>query len=150
VEIDLESADQFARPRRDCPNVVAVVDDDQSVRESVAGLIESVGYCVTFFCSAEEFLDSAEINTVGCMIVDVRLPGISGLELFSRMRVHQQSIPTVFITGHVDGSVRTQAIEAGGIAFLYKPFQADVLLYHVHAALVRPCSPADEKDPPEL
>jgi FixJ family two-component response regulator len=114
---------------------VAVIDDDESVRESVVGLIESVGYCVTFFRSAEEFLDSAEINTVACMIVDIRLPGISGLELFTQMRAHQRSIPTVFITAHADERVRTQAIEAGSIAFLYKPFQTDVLLDAVRAAL---------------
>jgi FixJ family two-component response regulator len=131
VEIDLESADQ---------GVVAVIDDDESVRESVVGLIESVGYCVTFFCSAEEFLNSADINTVACMIVDIRLPGISGLELFTHMRSHRRSIPTVFITAHADGSVRRQAIEAGSIAFLYKPFQADVLLDAVRTALAVPRS----------
>lgn len=138
MEIDLRSADQFAELRRPC--VVAVIDDDESVRESVVGLIESVGHCVMYFRSAEEFLDSAEINTVACMIVDVRLPGISGLELFSQMRANQQSIPTVFITAHADARVRTQAIEAGSIAFLYKPFQADVLLDAVRTALASPPS----------
>jgi FixJ family two-component response regulator len=117
-----------------------VIDDDESVRESVVGLIESVGHSVTFFRSAEEFLDSAEINTVACMIVDVRLPGISGLELFSQMRANQRLIPTVFITAHADARVRRQAIEAGSIAFLYKPFQSDVLLDAVRAALASPSS----------
>jgi FixJ family two-component response regulator len=135
VEIVLRSADQFAKLKRKRPCVIAVIDDDESVRESVVGLIESVGHCVTYFRSAEEFLDSAEINTVACMILDVRLPGISGLELFSQMRANQRSIPTVFITAHADARVRMQAIEAGSIAFLYKPFQADVLLDAVRAAL---------------
>jgi FixJ family two-component response regulator len=138
VEIDLELADEFARPRRNRPSLVAVIDDDESVRESVVGLIESVGYCVTFFRSAEEFLGSEEMNTVACMIVDIRLPGISGLELLSHMRKHRRSIPAVCITAHADVNVRTQAIEAGSIAFLYKPFQADVLLDAVRAALASP------------
>jgi FixJ family two-component response regulator len=140
VQIDLRSADQFSELRRKSPSVVAVIDDDESVRESVVGLIESVGHSVTFFRSAEEFLDSAEINTVACMIVDVRLPGISGLELFSQMRANQRSVPTVFITAHADARVRRQAIEAGGIAFLYKPFQPDVLLDAVRAAMASPPS----------
>jgi FixJ family two-component response regulator len=135
VVIDLNSADQFAELRRKRPCVIAVIDDDESVRESVADLIESVGHCVTFFRSAEEFLDSAEINMVACMIVDVRLPGISGLQLFSQMRANRRSIPTVFITAHADAKVRMQAMEAGSIAFLYKPFQADILLDAVRAAL---------------
>jgi FixJ family two-component response regulator len=117
-----------------------VIDDDESVRESVVSLIESVGHCVTFFRSAEEFLALAEVNTLACMIVDVRLPGMSGLELFSRMRANRRSIPTIFITAHADARVRTQAIEAGSIAFLYKPFQADVLLDVVRAALASPPS----------
>jgi FixJ family two-component response regulator len=140
VEIDLRSARQFAKLRPERPCVVAVIDDDESVRESVVNLIESVGYCGTFFCSAEEFLDSPEINTVACMIVDVRLPGISGLELLSKMQAHQRSIPTVFITAHIDGSARKQAIEAGSVAFLYKPFRSDVLLDAVRAALALPRS----------
>ena len=138
MKIDLRSADQFAKLRRKRPCAVAVIDDDESVRESVAGLIESVGHCVTFFRSAEEFLDSAEIDTLACMIVDIRLPGISGLQLFSLMRANRRSIPTVFITAHADARVRTQAIEAGSIAFLYKPFQANVLLDAVRAALASP------------
>ena len=137
VEIDLESADEFSTARLNRPCVVAVIDDDESVRESVVGLIESAGYCVTFFRSAEEFLGCAEINTVACMIVDIRLPGISGLELLSSMRGHQRSIPAVCITAHADGNVRRQAIEAGSIAFLSKPFQADVLLDAVRVALAR-------------
>ncbi len=140
MEINLRSAGPFAKLRQGRPCVVAVIDDDESVRESVVSLIESVGYCVSFFCSAEEFLDSPEINTVTCMIVDVRLPGISGLELFSQMRALQRPIPTVFITAHVDAKARTQAIEAGGVAFLYKPFQSDVLLDAVRVALARPRS----------
>lgn len=138
MEIDLESADEFAWPRRKRAGVVAVIDDDESVRESVVGLIESVGYCLTFFRTAEEFLGSAEMNTVACIIVDIRLPGISGLELLSHMRAHQRSIPAVCIAAHADGNVRRQAIEAGSIAFLYKPFRADVLLDAVRAALARP------------
>jgi len=105
---------------------VAVIDDDESVRESVVGLIESVGCEALFFGSAEEFLNSSGIDQVNCLIVDVRLPGISGLQLYSQIRARR--IRTIFITAHVDEAARAWAMEAGAAAFLYKPFQAKALL----------------------
>jgi FixJ family two-component response regulator len=107
---------------------VAVIDDDESVRESVVSLIESVGYDAIFFDSAEEFLNSPNIDQVNCMIVDVRLPGISGLQLYSRIKASARGIRTIFITAHVDEPARVWAMEAGAVAFLYKPFQAKALL----------------------
>jgi FixJ family two-component response regulator len=107
---------------------VAVIDDDESVRESVVGLIESVGYDAMFFDSAEEFLNSPNIDEVNCMIVDVRLPGISGLQLYSRIKASARRIRTIFITAQIDEPARVRAMEAGAVAFLYKPFQAKALL----------------------
>ena len=130
----MRSADQFAKLRRKRPCVVAVIDDDESVRESVVGLIESVGHCVTFFRSAEEFLNSAEVNTVACMIVDVRLPGISGLDLFSQMRANQQSIPTIFITAHAVFASQPD-LQEGAVDCLLKPFSETVLLEALKRAL---------------
>lgn len=113
---------------------VAVIDDDESVRESVVGLIESVGYDAIFFDSAEEFLSSANLDQVNCLIVDVRLPGISGLELYSRMQATTRRTRIIFITAHIDEPARAWAMEAGAVAFLYKPFQAKALLAALHTA----------------
>jgi FixJ family two-component response regulator len=113
---------------------IAVIDDDESVRESVVGLIESVGYDAVFFDSAEEFLSSANLDQVNCLIVDVRLPGISGLELYSRMQASTRATRIIFITAHIDEPARAWAMEAGAVAFLYKPFQAKALLAALHVA----------------
>jgi FixJ family two-component response regulator len=107
---------------------VAVIDDDQSVRESVVSLIESVGYEAIFFDSAEKFLNSPDIDQVNCLIVDVRLPGMSGLQLYSRIKANARRIRTIFITAHIDEPARAWAIEAGAVAFFYKPFKAKALL----------------------
>jgi FixJ family two-component response regulator len=113
---------------------VAVIDDDESVRESVLGLIESVGYEVIVFESAEEFLNSPNTDQVNCLIVDVRLPGISGLQLYSRINASRRRIRTIFITAHIDEPACAWAMEAGAVAFLYKPFQAKALLNAVRIA----------------
>jgi FixJ family two-component response regulator len=107
---------------------VAVIDDDESVRESVVSLIESVGYQAIFFNSAEEFLNSPNIDQLDCLIADVRLPGISGLQLYSQIKASARRIRTIFITAQVDEPARAWAMEAGAVAFLYKPFQAKALL----------------------
>jgi FixJ family two-component response regulator len=113
---------------------IAVIDDDESVRESVLGLIESVGYEVIVFESAEEFLSSPNTDQVNCLIVDVRLPGISGLQLYSRINASRRRIRTIFITAHIDEPAYAWAMEAGAVAFLYKPFQAKALLNAVRIA----------------
>jgi FixJ family two-component response regulator len=107
---------------------VAVIDDDESVRESIVSLIESVGYEAMFFNSGEEFLNSPSIDLVSCLIVDIRLPGISGLQLYSQINASARRIFTIFITAHIDEPARAWAMEAGAVAFLYKPFQAQALL----------------------
>ena len=118
-------------PERPC---IAVIDDDQSVRESVVSLIESVGYEATFFGSAEEFLNSPHIDRMNCLILDVRLPGISGLQLYSQIKASKLQIRTIFITAHVDEAARAWAMEAGAMAFLYKPFRAGALLSALQTA----------------
>jgi FixJ family two-component response regulator len=114
---------------------IAVIDDDESVRESVVGLVESVGYDAMFFDSAEEFLNSANIDQVNCLIVDVRLPGISGLQLYSRIKATTRRIRPIFITAHIDEPARVWAMGAGAVAFLYKPFQAKALLSALRIAV---------------
>ena len=114
---------------------VAVIEDDESVRESVVSLIESVGYEVRFFGSAEEFLDSPNADRVNCLILDVRLPGISGLQLYAQLNKSAQRIRTIFVTAHVDDRARAWALNAGAVAFLYKPFQASALLKALQTAI---------------
>jgi FixJ family two-component response regulator len=114
---------------------IAVIDDDESVRESVVSLVESVGYDAIFFDSAEEFLNSPNIDQVKCLIVDVRLPGISGLQLYSRMQANTRRIRAIFITAHIDEPACGWAMEAGAVAFLYKPFQAKALLSALRIAV---------------
>jgi FixJ family two-component response regulator len=113
---------------------IAVIDDDESVRESVVGLVESVGYEAFVFESAEEFLNSPNIDQVNCLIVDVRLPGISGLQLYSRINASTRRIRTIFITAHIDEPACVWAMEAGAVAFLYKPFQVKALLNAIRIA----------------
>jgi FixJ family two-component response regulator len=97
-------------------------------------LVESVGYEAIVFESAEEFLKSPNIGQVNCLIVDVRLPGISGLQLYSRINAGTRRIRTIFITAHIDEPACAWAMEAGAVAFLYKPFQAKALLNAVRIA----------------
>ena len=113
---------------------VAVIDDDQSVRESVVSLIESVGYEARAFSSAEELLNSSSIDQLSCLIVDVRLPGISGLQLYSRIKARRGRVRTIFVTAHRDEAARLWAMQTGAAGFLYKPFHAAALLSALRAA----------------
>ena len=116
--------------------VIAVVDDDKSVRESLAEFMESVGYEVALFSSAEEYLESTRrSDDLQCMILDVRLPGISGLELFSVLTASRCSLPTIFITAHADAAVAGFTTKPGVVSVLYKPFQPAALLKAVRSAL---------------
>jgi FixJ family two-component response regulator len=108
--------------------VVFVVDSDVSVRESVQHLIHWAGWSVETFASAEDFLAHRGVDAPGCLVLDVDLPGLSGLELQQRLAESGQSMPTIFITGHGDIPMTVQAMKAGAIAFLTKPFvDADLL-----------------------
>jgi len=116
-------------------SLVTVVDDDESVRESLPDLLRAFGFAAAAFSSAEEFLASNVIGTTGCLIVDIAMPGMSGPELQEELQNRRQAIPIVFITGHGDASVRPQMLERGAVDCLFKPFSDTALLDAVNAAL---------------
>jgi FixJ family two-component response regulator len=116
--------------------LVAVVDDDISVRESLDSLIRSVGMDVRVFASAEEFLNSTYPRQANCLVLDVRLPGMSGVELHHRLLGRDRKVPVIFITAHAsDDRARLEARSDWTVAYLTKPFSEDELLGAVHAAL---------------
>ncbi len=116
--------------------LVAVVDDDISVRESLESLIGSIGLDVTVSASAEEFLDSAQPRKADCLVLDVRLPGMSGIELHHHLMTRKCNLPVIFITAHAsDERARSEAASKWTVAYLIKPFNEDELLNAVHTAL---------------
>jgi len=117
--------------------LVAIVDDDESVQRALQDLIESDGLSALCFGSAEQFLDSEARNKAACLIADVRMPGLSGLELQAKLKAERCRIPVVFITAHGDAEMRIHAMREGAVEFLSKPFDDAVLLEIVHTALKR-------------
>jgi FixJ family two-component response regulator len=117
--------------------LVAIVDDDESVQRALQDLIESDGLSALCFGSAEQFLDSEARNKAACLIADIRMPGLSGLELQAKLKAERCRIPVVFITAHGDAEMRIHAMREGAVQFLSKPFDETVLLKIVHAALKR-------------
>jgi FixJ family two-component response regulator len=115
--------------------IVAIVDDDDSMRDALDGLLKAVGYPARGFASAEEFLKSGQQHQTSCLIADIRMPGMSGLELQSQLNAERCRIPIIFITAHGDAKMRMQALRAGAVEFLSKPFDEEVLLESVRAAL---------------
>jgi FixJ family two-component response regulator len=116
--------------------LVAVVDDDISVRESLESLIRSVRIEVSVFVSAEDFLKSAQSREADCLVLDVHLPGINGIELHRHLMALNRKVPAIFITAHAsDDRARSEARSAWTVAYLTKPFSEDELLDAVHAAL---------------
>src|ERR1700761_9199557 len=115
--------------------LVAIVDDDESVRLAVAGLMKAVGLPAKTYASAAEFLDSGQQHRTACLIADIRMPGMSGLELQARLNADRCRIPTIFITAHGDAKMKMQALRSGAVEFLSKPFSDEVLLESVRAAL---------------
>jgi FixJ family two-component response regulator len=116
---------------------VAIVDDDDLMRGALQGLLKAAGLPARAFGSAEEFLQSGQQHQSACLIADIRMPGMSGLELQARLNDEQIRIPTIFITAHGDSRMRMQALRAGAVEFLAKPFDDEVLLQSVRAALAR-------------
>jgi FixJ family two-component response regulator len=116
---------------------VAVVDDDDLVRTAIQGLLKSVGLSARVYASGEEFLDSGVQHQSACLIADIRMPGMSGLELQARLNAECCLIPTIFITAHGDQEMRLQAMRAGAVEFLSKPFDDELLIDSVRAALDR-------------
>ena len=117
-----------------CP-LIAVVDDDDSVRESLRGLFRSVGFAAQGFASAAAFLQSNDLPRTDCVILDVRMPGMGGLELQRRLVASRPEVPVIFMTAHDDASTRSQALSAGAVGYLIKPFTEEALLDAVRAAL---------------
>jgi FixJ family two-component response regulator len=117
--------------------LVAIIDDDELVRGALQGLLREAGLSARAFASAEEFLRSGAQHVSSCLIVDVRIPGMSGLDLQARLDTEQIRIPVIFITAHGGERMRMQALRAGAADFLAKPFDDEVLLRSVRAALER-------------
>jgi FixJ family two-component response regulator len=117
------------------PKMVAVVEDDESYRLAVQRLLKSAGFSVQSFRCAEEFLDSGCQRETGCLIADIRMPGMSGLDLQTKLNADHCPIPIIFVTAHGDEKMRLQAMRGGAVKFLAKPFDGEILLEGVRAAL---------------
>jgi FixJ family two-component response regulator len=116
-------------------DMVVGVDDDFRVRESIESLVESAGYAVSVFASAEEFLKSGALVEAICLVTDVRMPGMDGVELQRRVKLERPQLPVIFISAHHDDETRQRALDEGAVAFLYKPFDAAELLAAIQAAV---------------
>src|SRR6266850_583485 len=117
------------------PSLVAILDDDELMRGALQGLLKAVGLPAEAFVSAEEFLNSGQQHQVACLIADIRMPGMSGLELQAKLNAERCRIPIIFITAHGDEKLRMQALRAGAVEFMAKPFNDEALLESVRAAL---------------
>jgi FixJ family two-component response regulator len=115
--------------------LISVVDDDDSVRESLRGLIRSVGFAVAVFASAEEFVSSDDLRNTDCLILDVRMPGMNGLDLQRHLAATHHQIPVIFVTAHGDEEARQRALNGGAVDYLLKPFSEEALLNAIDAAL---------------
>ena len=115
--------------------LISIVDDDESVQIALQDLMEAVGYTARSFGSAEEFLESGLQRQTACLITDIRMPGMSGLELQAKLNAERCRIPIIFITAHGDAKMRIKAMCEGAVEFLTKPFDEEVLLETVRAAL---------------
>jgi FixJ family two-component response regulator len=136
-----EQATAQAPASRDA--LISIIDDDQSVREALQDLIDSLGFKVHAFPSAIEFLASADIRATSCMIADVHMPHMSGIELFRRLTELGHPIPTILITAYPNDSVRDRALADGVIGYLTKPFDDNALIGCVESALRSPKPGAD-------
>jgi FixJ family two-component response regulator len=115
--------------------VISIIDDDASVRVATNRLVRSLGYIARTFASAEEFLASSQANDTSCMIADVQMPGMSGIELQSHLLAQGRRLPIIFITAFPEESARTKALNAGAVCFLTKPFDGPTLVRHLDAVL---------------
>jgi len=115
--------------------MVAVIDDDDSFRAALQRLLRSAGFTVRSFASAKEFLASGQLSETGCLIADIRMPGMSGLDLQAKLNADRCPIPTIFVTAHGDEKMRLQAMRGGAVKFLAKHFDDATLLESVRTAL---------------
>jgi FixJ family two-component response regulator len=130
----LEEADVAEIPK------IAVIDDDESVRDALESLLKSAGFKAEAFASATEFLNFGHLPGLACMILDVRMPGMSGIELQDRLIASRDGVPIIFISAHADEEARARALASGAIAFLVKPFSDEALLEAIEAAIHLPRS----------
>jgi FixJ family two-component response regulator len=131
----LAAPSKLASVTKSSSQLVAIVDDDRSVQSALKDLMESAGLEARCFGSAEEFLEPDERNQTGCLVADIRMPGMSGLELQAKLKAEGSRIPIIFITAHGDAKMKIQAMKAGALEFLSKPFDDEVLLEKVRGAL---------------
>src|SRR6202043_1195151 len=115
--------------------LVAIIDDDASVRVTTDSLVRSLGYRTRTFASAEEFMRANRPDDLSCVIADVQMPGMSGVELQARLRSQESRVPFIFFTGFPDEKIRAQALAAGAICYLTKPFEGESLVQGLQAAL---------------
>lgn len=113
----------------------SILDDDESMREAIESLIKSFGFRAETFASTEEFVQCDHLAQIACLILDVQLPGMSGLELQRQLSMATYTFPIIFITARIDDNIREQALKAGAVDFLYKPFSEEALLRAVDSAL---------------
>jgi len=114
---------------------VSVVDDDESVRESLPDLLRALGYAVRVYSSAEDFLDSEQVQNTQCLILDVLLHGMRGPELIRRLAARSVAVPIIYITAHADEELRARLLREGAVACLFKPFSDTALITALHSAI---------------
>ena len=115
--------------------VISIVDDDEAVRLALRSLVRSLGYVSNVFASAEEFLGSSQLSETSCLISDIQMPGMNGIELQNRLRILDYSTPVIFVTAFPDERNRARALEAGAIGFLEKPFEGCAMIKLIETAL---------------
>ena len=120
--------------------LISIVDDDDSMREAIKGLMRSLGYSVEAIASPQEFLSSRHVRRTSCLIADMQMPGMTGLELHQRLSTSGKPVPTILITAYPDNGVRERALAAGVLGYLSKPFEEDDLLACIRSALTDACS----------
>jgi two-component system, LuxR family, response regulator FixJ len=127
------------------PNKVYVIDDDEAMRDSLLFLLDAAGFEVTLFAAAQQFLDALPALSLGCVVSDVRMPGIDGIELLKRMKAAHSAFPIVVMTGHGDVPLAVEAMKLGAVDFLEKPFEDDRLIAMIEAA-IREAEPAAKSE----
>ena len=115
--------------------IIAIVDDDEPLREALGSVMKAAGFLPKTFASAEDFLACEDRDETACLILDVRLPGMSGIELQKQLADANRRLPIIFVTAHGDASLRDLLIRAGAAAFFYKPVRSEALLKEIHTAL---------------
>jgi FixJ family two-component response regulator len=115
--------------------LISIVDDDESIREAIGGLMKSLGYSAETFASAEDFLSSSVARSTACLIADVQMPGMTGLDLHRRLAASGRTVPTILITAYPDDNLRRRALADGVVCYLSKPFDESELLAGINASL---------------